>query len=183
MVTAGRHRRPSPGRWKSLIVAAMVGAALGAGAVASAVAVATSGSGPPAPLATPQQVTTSRAPPPPTEIVRAAGPVTFAQAAVGPKGMSITVLTPEKVKGGVRLTVALANPTKAAIIVDTGELGPHDPSFNGAPVSMTMIATTKRLAPGEGYTYQCVLKLPTMDTGQLAVAVGPVTVTGRAAGD
>lgn len=95
----------------------------------------------------------------------------------------MTVLTPEKVKGGVRLTVALANTTNAAIIVDTGELGPHDPSFNGAPVPMTMTSTTKKLAPGEGYTYQCVIKLPTMDAGQLAVAVGPVTVTGRTAGD
>lgn len=83
----------------------------------------------------------------------------------------------------MRLTVVLANTTDAPIVVDTGELGPHDTRFNGATVPMTMTSATKKIVPGEGYTYQCVIKLPTMDVGQLELTVGPVTVAGRAAGD
>jgi hypothetical protein len=48
---------------------------------------------------------------------------------------------------------------------------------------MTMTPTVKRLAPGEGYTYQCVFKLPTMDVGQLSFVVGTASITGPAAGD
>jgi hypothetical protein len=97
--------------------------------------------------------------------------------------MVLTVLRPEKVKGGVRFTIALANNTDAPIVVNTGKLGPHDPSFNGAPVPVIMTPATKKLMPGEGYTYQCVIKLPTMNVGRLAFGVGPVTVAGQAAGD
>lgn len=110
-------------------------------------------------------------------------PVAFAATATDATGMSLTVLRPEKVKGGVRLTIALANTTDAPIVVNTGKLGPHDPTFNSAAVPMTMTPATKKLVPGEGYTYQCVVKLPTMDVGHLAFGVGPVTVSGQAAGD
>jgi hypothetical protein len=48
---------------------------------------------------------------------------------------------------------------------------------------MTMTPGVKRLAPGEGYTYQCVFKLPTMDVGQLSFVVGTASITGPAAGD
>ncbi len=97
--------------------------------------------------------------------------------------MSLTVLRPEKVKGGVRLTIALANTNNIPITVDTGALGPHDPRFNGATVPMTMDSVRKKLVPGEGYTYQCVFTLPTMDVGQLAFVIGPISVSGQAAGD
>lgn len=95
----------------------------------------------------------------------------------------MTVLRPEKVKGGVRLTIALANATDAPMVVNTTELGPHDPTFDGAPVPMTMTPARKRLVPGEGYTYQCVIKLPTMDVGHLTLVLDKVTVAGPAAGD
>jgi len=110
-------------------------------------------------------------------------PVTFAPPAVDAAGMSVAVLRPEKVKGGVRITVSLVNTSGVPITVDTGALGPHDPRFNDAPVPMTMTPARKKLVPGEGYTYQAVLKLPTMDVGQLSFAVGPVNVAGQAAGD
>jgi hypothetical protein len=97
--------------------------------------------------------------------------------------MSVTVLRPEKVKGGVRLTIALANSNDIPIIVDTGALGPYDPRFNDATVPITMLPVRKKLVPGEGYTYQCVFKLPTMDVGRLSFVVGPVSVAGQAAGD
>lgn len=114
---------------------------------------------------------------------RAFGTVGFAKPATDPAGLSFTVLRPEKVKGGVRFTVALANITGSPITVNTGNLGPHDPRFNGTPVPMTMTPATKKLVPGEGYTYQCVLRLPTMEIGQLEFVLGPVTVAGLAAGD
>jgi hypothetical protein len=97
--------------------------------------------------------------------------------------MAVTVLRPEKVKGGVRLTIALTNTSDIPIIVDTGGLGPHDPRFNNATVPMTMIPVRKKLVPAEGYTYQCVFKLPTMDVGHLTFTVGSVSVAGQAAGD
>lgn len=97
--------------------------------------------------------------------------------------MSLTVLRPEKVKGGVRVTIALVNTNDIPITVDTGALGPHDPRFNDTAVPMTMTPTLKRLAPGEGYTYQCVFKLPTMDVGRLSFVVGSASITGQAAGD
>jgi hypothetical protein len=119
----------------------------------------------------------------PAETVRPIDPVAFAPPATDAVGMAVTVLRPEKVKGGVRLTIALSNTSDIPIIIDTGALGPRDPRFNDATVPMTMIPVRKKLVPGEGYTYQCVLKLPTMDVGQLAFAVGPVNVAGPAAGD
>ncbi len=97
--------------------------------------------------------------------------------------MSVTVLRPEKVQGGVRFTIALANTSGIPITVDTEALGPQDPRFNDTTVPMTMTSVRKKLVPGEGYTYQCVFKLPTMDVGQLAFVVGPVSVSGPAAGD
>ncbi len=186
---APRHRGPSRGRWLPVIVAGLLGVALGAGGMAAA----TSASGSPAPPATAQPGASSSAPAPfstpsstaarPAETVRPVGPVTFVETATDAVGTSLTVLRPEKVKGGVRLTIALANTTEAPIVVNTGELGPRDPSFNGAPVPVTMTSARKRLMPGEGYTYQCVIKLPTMDVGQLTFRLGPVTVAGQAAGD
>ena len=76
----------------------------------------------------------------------------FGEPTTGPADLSLTVLPPEKVKGGVRLTIALVNTTDAPITVDTDELGPHEPRFDGATVPMTMTPATKKLVPGEGYT-------------------------------
>ncbi|MGH3930735.1 MAG: hypothetical protein ACRDTF_12235, partial [Pseudonocardiaceae bacterium] len=122
-------------------------------------------------------------PTPPSTIANPIRSVGFAESTTGPAGLSLTVLPPEKVKGGVRLTIALVNNTRAPVIVDTAELGPHEPRFDGATVPMTMTPATKKLMPGEGYTYQCVLNLPTMDVGELAFTLGAVTITGQAAGD
>ncbi|MGH8922398.1 MAG: hypothetical protein ACRD0H_29360, partial [Actinomycetes bacterium] len=124
--------------------------------------------------------------PTPTPTSANANPVTsigFAEPTIGPAGLSLTVPPPEKVKGGVRFTIALVNDTGVPVTVDTGELGPNDPRFNGATVPMTMNPTKKKIMPGEGFTYQCVLRLPTMDVGQLSFTFGALTVTGRAAGD
>lgn len=115
--------------------------------------------------------------------MRPVDPVAFAAPATDATGMAVTVLRPEKVKGGVRITIALANTSNVPVTVDTGALGPHDPRFNDATVPMTMTPARKKLVPGEGYTYQCVFKLPTMDIGRLTFAVGPVNVVGQAAGD
>jgi hypothetical protein len=115
--------------------------------------------------------------------VRPVDPVAFAPPATDAAGMSVTVLRPEKVKGGVRITIALANSNDIPITVDTGALGPYDPRFNDATVPITMTPVRKKLVPGDGYTYQCVFKLPTMDVGRLSFVVGPVSVAGQAAGD
>ena len=96
--------------------------------------------------------------------------------------MSLTVLQPEKVKGGVRLTIALVNTHDVPITVDTGAVGPRNPRFNDAAVPLTMTPARKRLAPGEGYTYQCVVKLPTTNVGQLSFIVGMAGITGQTAG-
>lgn len=184
----GRHRRQPPARWTLVIASALFGVALGAsGAVivdsdphrpAPQAATTVAPSSVPAP---PSETASSVEPPPGSR--RAVGPVAFAEPAIGPAGLSLTVLPPEKVKGGVRLTIALVNTTGAPIAVDTGELGPHEPRFDGAVVPMTMTPAKKKLVPGEGYTYQCVIELPTMNLGQLALVLGAVTVTGPAAGD
>ncbi|MGH3754079.1 MAG: hypothetical protein ACRDRP_15560 [Pseudonocardiaceae bacterium] len=164
-------------------MSALLGAALGVGATAAV----TSGS--PAPSAPAPPATSSSAPAPSRTPADSAArtaetvPITFAAPATDASGVSLTVLRPEKVKGGVRLTVALANTTNAPIAVDTGKLGPHDQSFNGTAVPLAMTPVKKKLMPGEGYTYQCVITLPTMDVGQLAFKVGTVTVAGQAAGD
>ncbi|MGH3717932.1 MAG: hypothetical protein ACRDRI_03645 [Pseudonocardiaceae bacterium] len=117
------------------------------------------------------------------QAARPVDPAAFAAPATDAVGMAVTVLRPEKVKGGVRLTIALANTNDIPITVDTGVLGPRDLRFNDAAVPMTMTPVRKKLVPGEGYTYQCVVKLPTMDVGRLAFVVGPVSVAGQAAGD
>lgn len=93
------------------------------------------------------------------------------------------VLPPEKVKGGVRFTVSLVNTSDKPITIDTGALGPHDPRFNETTVPMSMASVRKKLVPGEGYTYQCVFKLPTMDMGQVEFSVGSMNIAGQAAGD
>lgn len=180
-----RHRGPSRGRWLPVIVSVLLGAALGAGGMAAA----RSGLGSPAPPATAQPSAPSSVPAPsstpvqPAETAPSVKSVAFAEPAINAAGMSLTVLRPEKVKGGVRLTIALANNTNAPIVVNTNELGPHDPTFNGAPVPITITPARKNLVPGEGYTYQCVITLPTMNVGQLAFVVDALTVTGQAAGD
>lgn len=186
MCADARHRGPSRGRWLPVVVSALLGAVLGVGGTAAV----TSGS--PAPAAPAPPATSSSAPAdgasssaPADSAARTAEtvPITFAAPATDASGVSLTVLRPEKVKGGVRLTVALANTTNAPIAVDTGKLGPHDQSFNGTAVPLAMTPVKKKLMPGEGYTYQCVITLPTMDVGQLAFKVGTVTVAGQAAGD
>ncbi|MGH3872640.1 MAG: hypothetical protein ACRDSR_14215 [Pseudonocardiaceae bacterium] len=183
-----RHRKPSQGPWRQVLVPALLGVTIGAGTVA----IATSAFGAPNPPAATQPAPSAAAPvnppvanPPvqPAETVPSIEPIAFAGPATDTSGLSLTVLRPEKIPGGVRLTIALTNPTDAPIVVNTTELGPHNPTFDGATVPMTMSPARKRLVPGEGYTYQCVIKLPTMDVGQLEFVVGPVTVTGQAAGD
>jgi len=180
--SSARHRGGStPGRWLPVIGSALLGMALGAGVVAIS-------SSSPSGQVTTQQATShtasSSAPAlRPAETVRPVDPVAFAAPATDAAGMAVTVLRPEKVKGGVRITIALANTSNVPVTVDTGALGPHDPRFNDARVPMTMTPARKKLVPGEGYTYQCVFKLPTMDMGRLTFAVGPVTVAGQAAGD
>lgn len=182
MTATARHRRPSPVGWLPVIASAMLGAALALGAVR----IASPHS--PAPHVTPQRETSAAASSPapaprPSGTLRLVDPVAFAAPVTDAAGMSVTVLRPEKIKGGVRLTIALVNTNNIPITVDTGALGPHDPRFDDATVPMTMTPVLKRLVPGEGYTYQCVFKLPTMDVGQLAFVVGPVSVANQAAGD
>jgi hypothetical protein len=178
-LTTARHRRPSPGNWIQVVVALLLGAALGAGGLALASSVLPTRQGP--------QQTASVSTAPARQLPPRPGtppmPVAFAPPATDPVGMSVTVLRPERVKGGVRFTIALVNTSNAPLNVDTGALGPHEPRFNNEVVPMSMTPVFKKLMPGEGYTYQCVFKLPTMQTGQVAFTVGPVTVSGPAAGD
>lgn len=162
-----------------MVVALLLGAALGAGGLALASSVLPTRQGP--------QQTASVSTAPARQLPPRPGtppmPVAFAPPATDPVGMSVTVLRPERVKGGVRFTIALVNTSNAPLNVDTGALGPHEPRFNNEVVPMSMTPVFKKLMPGEGYTYQCVFKLPTMQTGQVAFTVGPVTVSGPAAGD
>jgi hypothetical protein len=182
--SSARHRGgPSPAKRLPIIISALLGAALGAGAVAVA-----SSASPPAKQITTQQApasttSSSAAPPRPAEAVRPLDPVAFAAPATDAVGLAVTVLRPEKIKGGVRVTIALANTSTVPVTVDTGALGPNDARFNDAKVPVTMTPVRKKLVPGEGYTYQCVIKLPTMDVGRLAFKVGPVNAAGQAAGD
>lgn len=176
MATTGRHRAPSSVVWLPVVVSALLGVLLGAWITA-----ATGGS-----EAEPITYETTAPSPLPGSASTTTKPVTsigFAEPAIGPAGLSVTVLSPEKVKGGVRLTIALVNGTAAPITVNTGELGPNAPRFDGATVPMTMNPANKKLMPGEGYTYQCMLRLPTMDVGQLSFTLGALTFTDRAAGD
>src|SRR5262249_19557879 len=155
----------------------LLGVVLGAGAT-TAVLIPTSSD---QQLNQPRAAASSTAPlPRPPEVVRAIDPVAFAPPVSDPVGMSLTVLRPEKVKGGVRFTIALANTSDLPINVDTGAVGPREPQFNNVAVPMSMTPVRKRLVPGEGYTYQCVLKLPTMDVGQVLFSIGQVAVAGQA---
>ena len=195
-----------------VIGAAVVGAALGAGTVAvaspyaptnqvttppAAVADAAAASmapsdGVPSNMAPANTAPSNTAPsnsgkstktvPAPAEAVRPMDPVAFSPPITDAAGMSLTVLRPEKVKGGVRLTIALVNTNDVPITVDTAAVGPRNPRFNNVAVPMIMTPARKRLAPGEGYTYQCVFKLPTTDAGQLSFIVGMASITGEAIG-
>lgn len=205
MTTTSRHRRPSPIRLLPVIGAAVVGAALGAGTVAiagphaptnqvttppAAVADAAAASMAPsdtvpsntAPANTAPSNTGKSTKTVPAEAVRPMDPVAFSPPITDAAGMSLTVLRPEKVKGGVRLTIALVNTNDVPITVDTTAVGPRNPRFNNVAVPITMTPARKRLAPGEGYTYQCVFKLPTTDAGQLSFIVGMASITGEAIG-
>lgn len=202
MTITSRHRRPSPMRLLPVIGAAIVGAALGAGTVAIASPHAPTNQVTTPPPAVADAAAASMAPsntapantapansgkstktvPAPAEAVRPMDPVAFSPPITDAAGMSLTVLRPEKVKGGVRLTIALVNTNDVPITVDTAAVGPRNPRFNNVAVPMTMTPARKRLAPGEGYTYQCVFKLPTTDAGQLSFIVGMASITGEAIG-
>ena len=182
MGATGRHRTSSSVLWIPVIISALIGVTLGS--AVTTVAVSDDPDPPPAPPPTViQAAAPSSDPAPPPKLERSIRSIGFAEPIIGPNGLSMTVLTPEKVKGGIRVTIALTNDTSSPITVNTGELGPHDVRFDGTTVPMTTPLTKKKLMPGEGYTYQCVLKLPTMDVGQLEFTLGTVTVTGQAAGD
>lgn len=127
--------------------------------------------------------TASSATAPPAETVRPFERIAFAAPITDPAGLSMMVLPPEKVKGGVRFTISLVNTSHGPITINTGSLGPHEPRFNDSSVPMSMSSVRKKLVPGEGYTYQCVFKLPTMDVGQVEFSVGSMNVAGQAAGD
>lgn len=186
MTTTSRHRRRSPAGWLPVIGAALVGAAVGAGAlaVASPHSSTQQASGPSgtAAAAAASTVSSDGTLPSPAE-ARASDPIAFSPPISDAAGMSLTVLRPEKINGGVRLTIALVNTNNIPITVDTGAVGPRDPRFNNVAVPVTMTPARKQLAPGEGYTYQAVVKLPTAKTGQLSFVIGMARVTGPAAGD
>lgn len=176
MATTGRHHTSSSFLWFPVMVSALLGVTLGA-------VITTVAGGAGTEPGTNQAAVPLTTPTPSSTMGHPVGSIRFAEPATGPAGLSLTALPPEKVKGGVRLTIALVNNTGVPITVDTGELGPRNPRFNGAKVPMTMTSAKKKLTAGESYTYQCVIRLPTMDVGQLAFALGAVTVTGQAAGD
>jgi hypothetical protein len=177
VATTARHRGSPSGRWFPVVGSALLGAALGAGATTAVLVPTSSAQRPPT-------TASSTAPLPRSpEVVRAPDPVAFAPPFTDAAGMSLTVLRPEKIKGGVRFTIAVANTSDAPIVVDTGALGPHEPTFNDVAVPMTMTPVRTRLAPGEGYTYQCILKLPTMDLGRVAFSISQTAISGQAAGD
>ncbi|MDQ4102381.1 MAG: hypothetical protein M3186_01200 [Actinomycetota bacterium] len=181
MSTSGRHRGPSRYRWLPVIAAAVLGVALGAGVMAAT----TSGSDSPTPLVAPQQATASSSPAPPStppqpaEAVRQVEPVGFATPATDASGLSLTVPWPEGINHGVRVTVAVTNPTEAPIMVDTAKLGPLNPTFDGTPVRVSMTPTRTKLMPGDGYVYEAVITLPTTAVGQLKLKLGEVTVAGQ----
>ncbi len=100
--------------------------------------------------ATPNTATSESTPPRPAGTERAVDLVAFAAPVTDAAGITMTVLRPEKIKGGVRFTIALVNTNDIPITVDTGALGPHDPQFNGATVPMSMTPVRKKLVPGEG---------------------------------
>ncbi|MGH3938432.1 MAG: hypothetical protein ACRDTG_07310 [Pseudonocardiaceae bacterium] len=176
MATTGRHRASSSVVWIPILISALLGVTLGSCFMALA-----DGSG--TASTTHQTAELSPGAAPPSMIANPLSSIGFGEPTTGPADLSLTVLPPEKIKGGVRLTIALVNNTEVPVTMNTGDLGPHEPRFDGATVPMTMTPATKKLVPGEGYTYQCVLNLPTMDVGELAFTLGAVTITDRAAGD
>ena len=185
MTTTSRHRRRSPVGWLPVIGAALMGTAVGAGALAVASShspAQASGRLETAANAAASTVSSNGALPSPAE-TRATDPIAFSPPITDAAGMSLTVLRPEKIKGGLRLTIALVNTNDIPITVDTGAVGPRDVRFNNVAVPITMTPARKRLAPGEGYTYQCVFKLPTTNIGQLSFVIGMARITGQAAGD
>jgi hypothetical protein len=198
VTTTSHHRRTSSAGLLPVIGAAVVGAALGAGTMALArphspnqqlTALPGPGSGAASDsMASSDTVPSSagastRARTGSAEPVRPIDPVAFSPPITDAAGMSMTVLRPEKVKGGVRLTVALVNTNDVPITIDTGAIGPRNPRFNNVVVPLTMTPARKRLAPGEGYTYQCVIRLPSTNVGQLSFVVGMASLTGQVAGD
>jgi hypothetical protein len=186
VTSTSRHRRRSPAGWLPVIGAALVGAAVGAGvlAVASPRSSTQQINGPSetAAAAAASAVSSNGTVPSPAE-ARASDPIAFSPPITDAAGMSLTVLRPEKIKGAVRLTIAVVNTNDIPITVDTGAVGPRDARFNNVAVPVTMTPARKQLAPGEGYTYQAVVKVPTTKTGQLSFVVGMARVTGPAAGD
>lgn len=186
MSTSARHRGPSRYRWLPVIMAVVLGVALGAGVTVAAISASDS----PAPPVTPEQAapsspapSTSPAPsnsPPPAEAVRSVvEPVAFATPVTDASGLSLTVPWPEGITHGVRVTIAVTNPTNAPIMVDTAKLGPLSPSFDGTPVRVSMTPARTKLMPGDGYVYKAVITLPTTDVGQLALKLGQVTIAGQ----
>lgn len=178
MVTTARHRRQSPVWWTTVVLSVALGAALGAGGVL----LATSAASRPAPPVTARKVAPPRAPVArPADTTSNVEPVAFAQPTPGPMGMTMELLTPERIPGGLRLTIAVSNPTTAPIMLDTGMMGPPELRFDGAPVYLYTVPMRKTLAPGEGFSWQCTLKLPTSEAGQLTFSLGSVTIAGRVA--
>lgn len=168
-----RHRAPPRSPW-TLLAAALLGAGLAAAAMLPFLGAPTSASPPPVP-GPPSAIATA---PPSTP-----GVVSFGEPLTGPDAVQVTALPPKKIKGGVRVSVALLNVGSAAATVSTGAVGPHDPTFRERPVPMSMETTSVRLVPGEGHVYACDITLPDMDSGRLAFGLGPGMVTGSAAGD
>ncbi|HET9254184.1 MAG TPA: hypothetical protein VFO16_03150 [Pseudonocardiaceae bacterium] len=164
-----------------MIGAALLGLTLGGGATTAVLLMPASSA---RQLTQPTTAASSPAVPPRApEIVRVPDPVAFAPPFTDAIGMSLTVLRPEKIKDGVRFTIALANTSKMPMNVDTGALGPHDARFNEAPVPVTMTPVRKRLMPGEGYTYQGTLKLPTTEPGRVTFSISQTLISGQASGD
>lgn len=77
-------------------------------------------------------------------------------------GLAFTVLMPERMPGGVRLTIALANPTAMPMDVDTAQMGKPALQFNGYARAPYTVPVNKHLAPGEGYTFPCTAPLPAL---------------------
>jgi hypothetical protein len=180
--TSSRHRRPPTVRFLPIIGAALLGVGVGVGGVTLISHTS------PTQQASPQQVAPTPAGPapstvPPADTERPFEKIAFAAPVTDAAGISMMVLPPEKIKGGVRFTISLVNTSGIPITVDTGSLGPRAPRFNDAAVPMSMSSVRKTLVPGEGYTYQCVLKLPTVKMGQVEFSVGSMNVAGQAPGD
>lgn len=181
MSASGRHRASSSVLLLPVIVSTLIGAVLGAGVVAAAAS--DPEPDPPAPPVIAQAVAPSDESASPAAIQRSVESVGFGETATDPTGLTVMVLPPEKVKGGVQLTISLINNSNTPITINTGDLGPHDIRFDGETMPMSMTPAKKKIMPGEGYTYQCGVQLPTMDPGYLELIFDSATVAGQAAGD